>query len=145
MAMLLEEENGRGLIVLGESECRSLLAKKALGRVAVSVGALPAVFPVNYAVHYGDIYFLTEDGTKFAAALRGATVAFEIDDFDTRRHQGWSVLAVGHAHQVDPQEAEDVLAELPLNAWAPGPHEHLVRIHPAYVSGRRIGFTRDVR
>ena len=143
MAMILEEDAGREFSLLGEGECRWLLSKKALGRVAVSIGALPAVFPVNYAFDGGDIYFLTGQGTKLAAALRGAAVAFEIDEFEGRYHQGWSVLAIGEAQMVEGDEAASLLERLPLEPWAPGSRDHLVRIRPEFLSGRRIGFSRS--
>lgn len=138
--MTIFEEAGRGFSLLDEGECQGLLEKKALGRVGVSVGALPAIFPVNYAMANGNIYFLTGKGTKLAAAVRGAAVAFEVDEFDVRYHQGWSVLAVGEAHEVDQSEATRLLEQLPLEPWAPGAHEHLVCIRPELLSGRRIGF-----
>lgn len=140
MALPLEQAGGREFSLLGEGECRWLLEKKALGRVAVSVGALPAVFPVNYAMDEGAIYFLTGAGTKLAAAMRGSCVAFEIDEFDTRYHHGWSVLAVGTAEQVQGDAAVRILGRLALQPWAPGLRDQLVRISPDFLSGRRIGF-----
>ena len=144
MAMMLNEEVGRGFSILGEGECRWLLEKGALGRVAVSVGALPAVFPVNYAMAGDTIYFLTGMGTKLAAAVRGACVAFEVDDFNIRYHHGWSVLAVGEARMIEGAERERLLASVALEPWAPGLREHLVAIRPEFLSGRRIGFVPDM-
>lgn len=140
MAVPLEQAGGREFSLLGEGECLWLLEKKALGRVAVSVGALPAVFPVNYAMEDGAIYFLTGGGTKLAAAVRGSCVAFEIDEFDTRYHHGWSVLAVGRAEEVQGEAAARILERLALEPWAPGVRDHLVRMRPEFLSGRRIGF-----
>jgi nitroimidazol reductase NimA-like FMN-containing flavoprotein (pyridoxamine 5'-phosphate oxidase superfamily) len=136
----LDEDQGRSFDILDEGECRRLLEGETIGRVAVSIGALPAVLPVNYVMDGGDVYFLTGQGTKFSAALRGAAVAFEIDRVDVAYHHGWSVLAVGEAHEVPEPEAGRLRAELPLAPWAPGVREHLVRIHPEFLSGRRIGF-----
>lgn len=140
MAMLMNEEAGRGFTLLDEGECFWLLERQALGRVAVSVGALPAVFPVNYAMADGNIYFLTGEGTKLSHAVRGAAVAFEIDEFDVQYHQGWSVFAVGLAHEVDETETAMLLDQLHLEPRAPGAREHLVCIRPDFLSGRRIGF-----
>jgi nitroimidazol reductase NimA-like FMN-containing flavoprotein (pyridoxamine 5'-phosphate oxidase superfamily) len=142
MAMVIEDDGGRSFQLLGEGECLWLLEKKSVGRVAVSMGALPFVAPVNYALCEGAIYFLTGEGTKLAAAVRGTVVAFEIDEVSVPNHHGWSVLAVGEAREVDDAEAKTLLARLPLAPWAPGAREHLVRIVPEFLSGRRIGFAR---
>jgi len=139
MAMVIEQHAGRSFQLLGEGECRWLLEKESVGRVAVSVGALPFVAPVNYAMWHGAIYFLTGEGTKLDAAVRGTVVAFEIDHVNVQYHEGWSVLAVGEAHEVEGLESETLCERLPLAPWAPGPRAHLVRIVPEFLSGRRIG------
>src|SRR3954471_13318116 len=76
-----------GMVVLDERTCLQRLGRNGLGRVAVSVGALPAIFPVGYAVDAGDVYFLTGAGTKLGAAARNAIVAFEVDAVDVVGHQ----------------------------------------------------------
>ncbi|HXX90474.1 MAG TPA: pyridoxamine 5'-phosphate oxidase family protein [Acidimicrobiales bacterium] len=127
-----------GFEVVGEAECLRLLAQETIGRVAVTVGAVPAVFPVNYRFADGHIYFRTGEGTKLAAAARNAVVAFEIDRIDRLYHTGWSVLTVGVAHVLTEPTDLQRAAQLPLRPWAPGARTHLVRIVPESVSGRRI-------
>ena len=78
-------------------------------------------------------------GTRLSAALRGVVVAFEIDEIDCSHHRGWSVLAVGEAQVVGDDEADVLRARLALAPWAPGEGDHLVRIQPTFLSGRRIG------
>jgi len=140
MAILLEEAPGRGLEALEEEECMSLLHDCTHGRIAIAVGGIPVVFPVNYRAVNGAIYFFTEAGTKLAAANSGAVVAFEIDHFDAEYHHGWSVLAVGRATEVHEPLVRQLAADLPLEPWAPGQRGHLVQIWPEFVSGRRITF-----
>src|SRR6187200_2130512 len=62
---------------LSEEECYYLLATSSIGRVGISVRALPEVLPVNYAVLDGDVIIRTGAGTKLDAALTNAVVAFE--------------------------------------------------------------------
>jgi nitroimidazol reductase NimA-like FMN-containing flavoprotein (pyridoxamine 5'-phosphate oxidase superfamily) len=127
-----------GLEILSENQCRTLLRQGAVGRVAVTVAALPAIFPVNYALLDGDIVFLTGDGTKLRAALVRAVVAFEVDHIDPARPSGWSVMAVGVAEEItDPGELRTV-TEFGLRPFADGDRSHVVRIRPEFVSGRRI-------
>ena|SRR5579862_2210633 len=139
MALVLYEENGSSFELLAEEQCRELLGTKSVGRVAVSVGAIPAVFPVNYAMVEGAVLFLTAPGTKLAAAVRGAVVAFEVDEIDEADHRGWSVLAVGEAHVVDAAEAARLVGEAGPEPWAPTGRHHLIRIGVEFLSGRRIG------
>ncbi len=133
------ELDNSGLEVLGEDECRALLAGAAIGRIVFTHHALPAVQPVNFAVSGGDIVFRTSRTSRLAKAAADTIVAFEIDEFDTAAETGWSVVAVGPArHVADPADAA-VLAALPLRSWAPGERDHFIRIRPQLITGRRIG------
>jgi nitroimidazol reductase NimA-like FMN-containing flavoprotein (pyridoxamine 5'-phosphate oxidase superfamily) len=129
-----------GLELLTEADCLALAAHRPIGRVAVSVGALPAVFPVNFCFLGRDVVFRTAQGMKLAAALRGTVVAFEVDDFDVEGHRGWSVLIVGTASEIPVEELAE-LEPLPVRAWAHGQRTHVVRIRSEFVSGRRITMT----
>lgn len=128
-----------GMAVLDEAECLELLRQGSIGRVAVTIGAVPAVFPVNFGVlDDGAVVFRTGTGTKLDAAMRNAVIAFEVDEVDPVHHEGWSVLVVGIADELrDPGLVERAL-HLPLASWAPGAKDHLVCVHPEFVSGRRI-------
>jgi nitroimidazol reductase NimA-like FMN-containing flavoprotein (pyridoxamine 5'-phosphate oxidase superfamily) len=126
-----------GLELLTEDECRALLCTQSVGRIAVSVGALPVILPVNYAVVDDDIVFLTGDGLKLRAALENTVVAFEVDHLDEALDYGWSVLAIGVAREVGEAEREG-LGPVRVSPWAGGDRTHLIRIHPEMISGRRI-------
>ncbi len=127
----------QGLEILSEEVCLGLLRREEVGRIAVSVSALPAIFPVNYRVVDGDVLFLTGDGIKANAAIEGTVVCFEVDHIDPEHRTGWSVLVVGQARLVTDVERE-AMGDLNLSPWAGGFKSHLVRIHPEFVSGRRI-------
>jgi nitroimidazol reductase NimA-like FMN-containing flavoprotein (pyridoxamine 5'-phosphate oxidase superfamily) len=127
-----------GLELLTESQCLERLGRVRIGRVAVSIGALPAVFPVNFVFIDGNVYFLTGEGTKLRAATQGAVVAFEVDEFDPFTDAGWSVLVVGQATEVaDPATRGRVVAG-GLRTSAGGDRHHLVRLGTDLVSGRSI-------
>lgn len=125
---------------LSRAECLDLLTRSHLGRLAFvdRVGLFPIIVPVNYLVHDGSVVFRTGTGAKLAAAVRGADVAFEVDQADDLERTGWSVLVRGTAEEiVDPDE----LAELEhrhLQPQAPGDKRHYVRVDIDLVSGRRI-------
>jgi nitroimidazol reductase NimA-like FMN-containing flavoprotein (pyridoxamine 5'-phosphate oxidase superfamily) len=133
----------QGLELLDTHQCLDLLARATVGRVGVTVGALPAILPVNFALSDGAVVFRTGEGTKLAAATHEAVVAFEVDDWDPLEHTGWSVLAVGKACVVEDPEEVARLSRLPLAPWAGGSREHFVRMPIEFVSGRRIDHTRS--
>jgi nitroimidazol reductase NimA-like FMN-containing flavoprotein (pyridoxamine 5'-phosphate oxidase superfamily) len=72
-----------------------LLASVSVGRVGLSIKALPAVLPVNFALLDGEVVFRTVEGTKFHAAAAGRVLAFEADGYETDGLSGWSVLVQG--------------------------------------------------
>jgi uncharacterized protein len=134
-----------GMEVLDETECLALLARTSIGRVAVTIGAVPAVFPVNYRLVDRSILFRTGAGTKLDAALRRSVVAFEVDQVDPLYHEGWSVLVVGVADELTDPDLLERAQTMPLEPWAPGDRPFLVRIGLDYVSGRRIDHRRLAR
>ena len=131
-----------GTVVFNEispEECLTLLDLADVGRIGVSVHALPVILPVNYVIHDGDVVLRVSSGTKLAAATAGAVVAFEVDHHDHHGTSGWSVLVQGRAEEiVDPGELTQARM-LPLHSWAlDGSADHYVRIRTATISGRRF-------
>lgn len=124
-----------GTELLATSTCLELLRTKRVGRLGLSMGALPVVHPVNIAADDGRVYLRTGVGSKLSAALRGAVVCLEVDDIDDTGTTGWSVLVTGRAEELAGAEAEraaDLLGD--GSAWA---GDHYVGIHIELVSGRR--------
>jgi uncharacterized protein len=128
------------MLELGAHECLDLLGSVPVGRVGVTIDALPAVLPVNHVVWNGAILFRTVPGTKLDAAAAGAVVAFEADAYGaTGAPGGWSVLVRGIARVVtDPGELAEVTS-LPLDSWAwDGSVGRYVCIEPTVMTGRRV-------
>jgi uncharacterized protein len=136
--MLIDE----GLELLEESTCRSLLASRGVGRIGLTMGSVPVIFPVNHVVIDGAVVFRTAPGSKLEAAVRGSVVAFEVDDYEQAQRTGWSVLAVGKAEVVHDLDFTFQVIAAGLEPWAGGIRTHIVRIDPEFVSGRRL--VRDV-
>ena len=125
----------RGLDLIGTDECVELLRGRSFGRVGVMTADEPVILPVFYALIDGEIVFRTDPGTKLIAAVLETRVAFEVDDADG----GWSVLVVGHAHEVrSPSPAMTRLEARLDGLWPPGERERVVRIEIEKVSGRRL-------
>jgi uncharacterized protein len=128
-----------GLDVLSEEECFRLLAKVPVGRIVFTDRALPAIQPVNFAVHEQSVFIRTTAGSRLAIAAVNSVVAFEVDEFsDDTVRSGWSVVAVGHATRVTEGDELDRVGQLDLRPWAAGVREHYLRIDIEIISGRRL-------
>ena len=132
------EVDRTGLQVLSRAECLALLGRSLVGRVVVTDRALPAAFPVNFALLGEDVVFRTAAGSKLEAASARTVVAFEVDDIDPLRQTGWSVLIQGRSSLVDDPLDLARARALPLYPWAPGQRIEFVRIRSELVSGRRL-------
>lgn len=131
-----------GLEVLSRGEAVALLGTREVGRLVYTRRALPAVTPVNYAVRDGAIWIWTGSAPSLARALRGAVVAFQVDDLEQSTRTGWSVTVTGLAQAVtDEALLARAEAEGPV-PWAPGVGAQLVRIPLTMVTGRRLEVVR---
>jgi len=130
-----------GVEIISSDRCLELLATEEIGRLGVIVGGQPHVVPVNYALDGDAIVFRSADGTKLDGAAR-ASVVFEVDRFDRATRTGWSVIVHGRAEEVtalsDPALVDRV-ARVQLDPWADFPKDHVVRIVPRTITGRRVG------
>ena len=128
----------RGVEDVPEQECLDLISGGGIARVGVSVGALPAILPVNYVLLGRDLYFFTAAGTKLSAAVHNTVVALEIDNIDAASRVGWSVLVVGRSEEVFDHETRAFVVRLGLLPWAAGARNHLIRVSGNLISGRRL-------
>ena len=128
---------------LDEEACLQLISPGGVGRIAYTSRFGLVVLPVNYALHAGAVVFRTAEHGPLDEDLRtgidGADykVAFEIDDIDLAKRQGWSVLVQGPARHLAGAE-RDAAVQAGIQALAPGDRELFVKIVPSRVTGRRI-------
>jgi nitroimidazol reductase NimA-like FMN-containing flavoprotein (pyridoxamine 5'-phosphate oxidase superfamily) len=127
-----------GMQELSAAECWRLLRTHEVGRLAVSISDHPDIFPINYVVDGDGIVFRSGAGTKLAAAVLGRGVAFEIDGYDPIAGEAWSVVAKGHARQIEHMIEYFEADNLPLFPWHASPKPDIVRIEPTEVTGRRF-------
>ena len=124
---------------LSIEECVDCLGQVPIGRIAITVGALPVILPVNFALVDDSIYFRTVPGTKLAAATSRAVVAFEVDSYESGGQAGWSVLVQGMARIVNDGPTLDRISQAKLDAWAlPDEADHVVRVEMSTITGRRF-------
>jgi nitroimidazol reductase NimA-like FMN-containing flavoprotein (pyridoxamine 5'-phosphate oxidase superfamily) len=127
-----------GLELLSEDQCWELLRAARVGRVGLSVRALPVILPVNCQVSDTKILFWTGPGLKLQSAQTHTVVAFEVDGFSERERTGWSVLAVGLAVEVTDTAVLDGALQNGFHPWVSGERTHLVEVSVEFLSGRRI-------
>jgi len=123
---------------LSEAECWEMLHANAFGRLALSIGNQPEIFPINYAVQGGTLLFRTAQGTKLAALTVNEAVALEIDGYDDTG--GWSVVVKGQAHAAEWGEDFDEAQVAGLRPWVATRKPVFVRVEPGQVTGRRFVF-----
>ncbi|MFZ1410449.1 MAG: pyridoxamine 5'-phosphate oxidase family protein [Micropruina sp.] len=123
---------------LSEESCWSLLAEASVGRLATVIDRQPDIFPVNFVLDGPSVVFRTAEGSKLLQLVINSGVAFEADSWD--EDSAWSVVIKGDATEVtDPVELATV-EELALRPWVPTVKQHVVRITPREVAGRRFRF-----
>ena len=135
----LAAHRGR-LGLLDELECIRLLGEAKLGRIALSVGALPAIYPIRFALLGRDPVFRTHPQAGLVEATSGNVVCLQADDADPDGDDGWSVMVTGPAEVLSEPEVLAEARELPLPPWV-GAADAFVRIGAVMVSGRRLGGT----
>jgi len=123
---------------LSRAQCLELMATMPVGRIGVSVRALPVILPVNFVLVGENIVFRTISGTKLDAATANAVVAFEVDSYAPDCKSGWSVLIRGVSSEITDPEELRALTDIPLRAWALDDRiaTRLVRIESSFISGR---------
>ena len=117
------------------------LATKTLGRLVVRSGEDVELFPLNYTVHDGKIFFRTAEGTKLFHLAFHKDVLIEADDADLDESVAWSVIVKGEARILTSHSEVLAAEDLPLKPWTPSLKYNFVEITPREVSGRvfRLG------
>jgi nitroimidazol reductase NimA-like FMN-containing flavoprotein (pyridoxamine 5'-phosphate oxidase superfamily) len=132
------------LETLDEADCLRLIEPGGIGRLVFAGQWDLTVLPVNYTMHDGAILFRTVQNSSTEEDLRTGIahaeyrVAFEVDDFDIARKEGWSVLVQGPAHHLDSEDERAEALTAGVEPWPDGEREHFIRITPVRVTGRRI-------
>ena len=125
---------------LTETECWALLAGNGTGRVAYEDNGRVLVFPVNYVVHEQAVYFRTARDGVLGGGLDFRNASFQIDDHDSTRMDGWSVLLSGRAEAVqDPGLLSTLWGRRMDEPWGGGARDMFIGIEPSVLTGRRVG------
>jgi nitroimidazol reductase NimA-like FMN-containing flavoprotein (pyridoxamine 5'-phosphate oxidase superfamily) len=118
-------------------ECLALLGSAPVGRLVFTEDALPAIRPVNFILHDGDIVVRTSP-TGALGKLADQVVAFEVDEIAPGTHTGWSVVAVGKVEHITDIETLVAMSDPIRKPWAPGTRSCYLRIPIEIITGREI-------
>ncbi|PZQ89952.1 MAG: pyridoxamine 5-phosphate oxidase [Leifsonia xyli] len=122
--------------VLDERECWELLELAPMGRIALAAAGEIDIFPLNFVVHDGALWFRTAPGTKLVELTIHPEVALEIDGWD--EGEAFSVVVKGVAERLEGGAEVAAAERLPLSPWVPTLKYRWVRIRPTSISGRRF-------
>jgi nitroimidazol reductase NimA-like FMN-containing flavoprotein (pyridoxamine 5'-phosphate oxidase superfamily) len=126
------------LTALSREQCIRLLPTAPVGRIVYTRQAMPAVELVNFALVDGDVVIRTGASGKLAAAVDGAVVAFEADEYDLVSRTGWSVTVVGRARELTDPAAVERLRTTGPHPWVPGERPYFIAITPGTLHGRSL-------
>jgi len=115
---------------LTSTECWELLALSSVGRLALSVRALPTILPVRYAIDADAVAIHMGRFGLPAAAVHDSVVAFAVDHIDEAADSGWIVQMQGLAQLARPDGT-------PTGA-GPVAGGQLLRLVPGMLSGQRF-------
>lgn len=124
--------------LLDEQAAWAELESHQLGRLALSLGGEPEIFPVNFVVDGRTLLFRTAEGSKLLAATLGGVAAFEVDRWDNLT--GVSVIARGPLRALEDADEIARADALPLRSWVPTVKTHYVRQDVSSISGRTFTF-----
>ena len=123
-------------IPIENDDWRALIPREAVGRVACTIAALPAVIPVVFRVDGDKLMLVAPQGWRVRDALDGTVVALEISIETPVDRRCWSILLVGPASIVGPGDVDAAGAFRGLD-----PHGYLVRLRPEIASARPVPTT----
>ncbi|WP_432396599.1 pyridoxamine 5'-phosphate oxidase family protein [Pseudarthrobacter sp. L19] len=136
--MMFEHAEGQPILTLAEDQCWKLIEGTKHGRLVVTVGGEPDIFPVNYAVADRKLYLRTAPGNKLAELTINAKVLFETDGILSE--EAWSVVVRGTARTLEHSAEIAATEALQLKPWVPTLKDFYVEIAPTALSGRHFQF-----
>lgn len=129
-------EGNDPITILDEQQIWEFLGTQSLGRIVVRRKDDMDIFPVNYVVSEGAVYFRTGEGNKLFSLALNADVLFEVDH--VAGEEAWSVVLKGDAATVTDFYEIQRADELPLKPWVPTLKYNWVRVSPKTMSGRHF-------
>lgn len=129
-----------GLQILDEDQCRALVLRVQIGRIALTHRAMPLIMPVTFALTDTDLILSVGAGVVADAAEQAQVVCFQADWADQETMAAWSVSVIGQLslleHEVDIRHAQ----QLDIKPWSCGELRY-ARLTPEFTTGRARGIS----
>jgi hypothetical protein len=109
-----------------------------VGRIGLSIGAVPAVIPIRYEVSEAGILVACSID-QVAKAMEHTVVALQSYGFDEDIRKRWTVLAIGPTERIATHRLDTGGPDVDLPTWNFGSVRdapHLFRLDPGVLSGR---------
>lgn len=124
---------------LTETKCWSLLSTQQTGRLGFVKDGAVHIYPVNYLVYDGAVYFRTSEDGDIGNLMPLADCAFQADEVRAAEMAGWSVLAHGKAEIVrDDARLTELWGRAAEPPRAGGSRTTFIEIRPSKVTGRSV-------
>jgi nitroimidazol reductase NimA-like FMN-containing flavoprotein (pyridoxamine 5'-phosphate oxidase superfamily) len=127
-----------GAFALNEAECHDRLATATVGRVSVTIRALPIIVPVSYGYLGGSVILSMANGPAQRAVALGHVIALGVDNANLDEAQ-WAILIIGQATAITDPTARTEYQRLGLTAHADSATaaSHYLQLRPDIISGYR--------
>jgi uncharacterized protein len=128
---------------LTHDQCVTRLSLCGVGRVSLSIGALPVVVPVRYLLDGESVVFCAPLDEALADACDGSVVAFEVDDLtpSDRCDSDWSVHLVGVCSRLAQHDQARLLDRGPWDVNGDD-RNHVMRLPITRLSGHELSAMR---
>jgi len=110
--------------------CWELLRDGWMGRLALTVDALPAILPVEYCVTGEELALCLGQYRLPARSLNNAVVGFAVDSIDPPGHTGWTIHVYGLTRLPEPQTG--------ATRCQHDEHGQIAYLNPDLISGHRL-------
>ncbi|SDZ42812.1 pyridoxamine 5'-phosphate oxidase family protein [Herbiconiux ginsengi] len=121
---------------LDMTECWELLRSNEIARLAVVDDRGADIFPINYLVNDGAVFFRSAPGTKIVSLTEHPGVALETDGTAARKR--WSVVVRGDARRLDVDTEIEASGVQDLPTLTGTEKWNYFRITPRTVTGIRF-------
>jgi nitroimidazol reductase NimA-like FMN-containing flavoprotein (pyridoxamine 5'-phosphate oxidase superfamily) len=119
---------------IGVEECWRLLDSSTVARLAVADDLGPDIFPINYLVSAGALFFRSAPGKKIVSLTRRPEVAVEIDGTDGGKR--FSVVLRGTVRRLDDEAEMHASGVLDLATMTAPTKWNYFAVTPRTVEGR---------
>lgn len=133
----------RDLLEMSAAECEERLRAGKVGRMAVATPNGPHIVPLNYVVvddaHGPMVVVRTAAYSLLGTHGAGSMLAFEVDEIDVDREEGWSVEVRGRGEiAYDLRDIGLLRDGHSPTPWAAGYRSMFLKLRWTEISGRRL-------